>query len=64
MKIAVAGSTGLIGTQLTTLARKEGHDVVEIARQTGFDLLAPDNLEQALTGVETVVDVTHGPSLE
>jgi uncharacterized protein YbjT (DUF2867 family) len=64
MKLAIAGSTGLIGSQLTALARDEGHDVVEIARQTGFDLLAPVNLEQALAGVEVVVDVTQSPSLD
>lgn len=64
MKIAIAGSTGLIGTQLTALARADGHDVVEIARQTGFDLLAPVHLEQALSGVDAVVDVTQSPSLD
>jgi uncharacterized protein YbjT (DUF2867 family) len=60
MHIAVAGATGLIGSQLTALARTEGHDVVEIARETGFDLLAPEpgRLEAALAGVEAVVDVT------
>lgn len=62
MKIAIAGATGRIGSQLTALARKEGHDVVEIARETGFDLLAPGpELEAALTGVDTVVDVTACP---
>jgi uncharacterized protein YbjT (DUF2867 family) len=61
MKIAVAGATGLIGSQLTALARKEGHEVVEIARETGFDLLAPDGLVEALTGAESVVDVTAVP---
>ncbi|GAA1775806.1 NAD(P)H-binding protein [Nocardioides hankookensis] len=62
MKIAVAGATGRIGSQLTALARKEGHEVVEIARETGFDLLSPDSgLEAALAGVEAVVDVTACP---
>ncbi|WP_284534967.1 SDR family oxidoreductase [Nocardioides sp. T2.26MG-1] len=64
MKIAVAGATGLIGAQLTALARKEGHDVVEIARSTGFDLLAPDGLEEALAGAEAVVDVTSSIGLQ
>ncbi len=41
MKIAIAGATGRIGSQLTALARKQGHEVVEIARETGFDLLSP-----------------------
>jgi len=62
MKIAVAGATGNIGSQLTALARKEGHEVVEIARETGFDLLDPGTgLETALAGVDTVVDVTACP---
>ena len=52
MRIAIAGATGLIGSQLTALARKEGHEVVEIARETGFDLTDPetDRLEAALAG--------------
>jgi len=60
MRIAIAGATGLIGSQLTALARKEGHEVVEIARQTGFDLTDPDTdrLAAALAGVEAVVEVT------
>ena len=62
MRIAIAGATGRIGAQLTALARTEGHDVVEIARETGFDLLSPDSgLEQALTGADAVVDVTACP---
>lgn len=60
MRIAIAGATGLIGTQLTALARQEGHEVVEIARETGFDLLAPQpgQLEAALAGADAAVDVT------
>jgi uncharacterized protein YbjT (DUF2867 family) len=60
MHIAIAGATGLIGSQLTALARKEGHEVVEIARETGFDLLSPDTaaLESALAGADAAVDVT------
>jgi len=61
MKIAIAGATGRIGSQLAALARSQGHDVVEIARETGFDLLAPGGLDDALAGVDTVVDVTAGP---
>ena len=64
MRIAVAGATGLIGRQLTALARAEGHEVVEIARETGFDLLDGAGLDDALTGAEVVVDVTQGPSID
>jgi uncharacterized protein YbjT (DUF2867 family) len=58
MRIAIAGATGLVGSQLTALARKEHHEVVEITREAGFDLLAPVGLEEALAGVDAVVDVT------
>jgi uncharacterized protein YbjT (DUF2867 family) len=60
MRIAIAGATGLIGSQLTALARKEGHEVVEIARETGFDLVAADTgpIEAALAGADAAVDVT------
>ena len=61
MRIAIAGATGLIGSQLTALARKEGHDVVEISREAGIDLLAPDGLAEVLAGADAVVDVTACP---
>jgi uncharacterized protein YbjT (DUF2867 family) len=62
MRIAIAGATGRIGSQLAALARAQGHDVVEIARETGFDLLSPDSgLEAALAAVDAVVDVTASP---
>jgi uncharacterized protein YbjT (DUF2867 family) len=64
MKIAVAGATGLVGSQVTALARAQGHEVVELTRGTGFDLLNPDDrLREALTGAAAVVDVTSSPSV-
>jgi uncharacterized protein YbjT (DUF2867 family) len=65
MRIAVAGSTGLIGSQLVALATAAGHEVVEIAPSRGFDLLRPDGrLVEALTGVDAVVDVTQSRTIE
>lgn len=64
MRIAIAGATGLIGRQLTQLATDEGHEVVQIAREAGYDLLAGDGLDDALGGTDTVVDVTQSPSLD
>jgi uncharacterized protein YbjT (DUF2867 family) len=64
MKIAVAGSTGLIGRQVVSIAEAAGHEVVGIARETGFDLLAPTGLAEALAGVEAVIDVTQSPTLD
>lgn len=64
MCIAVAGATGLIGRQLTELATNERHEVVKIARSTGFDLLDSSGLDRALESVDVVVDVTQSPSLD
>ncbi|HEX2856451.1 MAG TPA: SDR family oxidoreductase [Propionibacteriaceae bacterium] len=62
MRMAVAGASGLIGAQLTRLARAEGHDVVELSRRAGVDLTRPDAVGDRLDGVEVVVDVTGPPS--
>jgi uncharacterized protein YbjT (DUF2867 family) len=65
MRIAVAGSTGLIGRQVVARATAQGHEIVEIARSLGFDLRHPDaNLVEALTGADAVIDVTQSPTLD
>jgi len=65
MKIAIAGSTGLVGAQLEALALERGHEVVGLARKTGFDLLVGgDELTEALRGVEAVIDVTQSPAAD
>jgi uncharacterized protein YbjT (DUF2867 family) len=64
MKIAIAGVTGLIGRQVSALSQAAGYDVVGISRSSGFDLLAPVGLDEALKGVDAVIDVTQSPSLD
>lgn len=66
MRIAIAGATGLVGRELVARARKAGHEVVEISRATGVDLVdgSAERLDAALVGVDTVVDVTNSPSVE
>lgn len=61
MRMAVAGASGLIGAQLTRLARAAGHEVVELSRRAGVDLTRPDAVGDQLSGVEVVVDVTGPP---
>ena len=64
MKIAVAGATGRVGRHVVDLLRNDGHNVVSISRSTGVDVITGEGLARALTGVETVVDATSGPSPE
>jgi len=65
MKIAVAGATGIVGRQVVELAEAQGHEVVQLARSTGFNLLKPDErLVDALRGVAAVIDTTSSPSTD
>jgi len=61
VRIAVAGATGNIGARAVAVLQRDGHDVVRISRSFGVDLLTGDGLDEALSGVQTVLDVTNGP---
>jgi nucleoside-diphosphate-sugar epimerase len=58
MKIAVAGATGTAGAHTTTVAKEQGHEVVEISRSRGIDLHTGAGLGAALIGVDVVIDTS------
>ena len=62
MRIAVAGATGNIGALTVSALEDAGHDVVGISRALGVDLMSGAGLDDALAGVEAVVDATNGPA--
>ena len=64
MRIAIAGATGLVGRDLVPLARAGGHDVVGISRAHGVDLVAGTGIDEALAGVEAVIDATNSPTVD
>ncbi|MEV0663113.1 SDR family oxidoreductase [Actinomadura luteofluorescens] len=59
MRIAVAGATGNIGTLTVAALQRDGHEVVRISRSLGVDLTTGEGLDDALAGVDAVVDVTN-----
>jgi uncharacterized protein YbjT (DUF2867 family) len=61
-KIAVTGATGRLGSHLVEILEQRGHDVVAIARSKGVDVVTGDGLDEALAGVETIIDAATGPS--
>jgi uncharacterized protein YbjT (DUF2867 family) len=61
-KITVTGATGRVGSPLVEILVERGHDVVPIARSAGVDVITGDGLEEALAGVETIIDTATGPS--
>jgi uncharacterized protein YbjT (DUF2867 family) len=64
MKISIIGATGLIGSKVVDLLKRDGHDVVAASRATGADVLTGAGLADALTGADVLVDVTNAPSFE
>jgi uncharacterized protein YbjT (DUF2867 family) len=64
MRLAVIGSTGLVGSHLVALAKSRGHDVTGISKESGADVLTGTGLDDALDGVETVVNVIQSPNFE
>jgi uncharacterized protein YbjT (DUF2867 family) len=59
MKLAIAGGTGLVGRHVVAAAQARGHEVVVLSRSAGVDVVSGDGLADALTGVQTIVDVTN-----
>lgn len=57
-RIAVAGGTGLVGAKVVARLEAAGHDAVALTRRTGIDLTTGEGLEEALRGVDAVVDCT------
>ena len=58
MRIAVAGATGNIGARTVAALERDGHETVGISRSLGVDLLTGAGLDDALAGVDAVVDAT------
>ncbi len=61
-KIAVTGATGRLGSHLVEILEQRGHEVVPIARSVGVDVVSGEGLDEALSGVETIIDTATGPT--
>jgi uncharacterized protein YbjT (DUF2867 family) len=60
--IAVTGATGRVGSHLVEILTERGHHVVPIARSKGVDVVSGEGLDEALVGVDTIIDAATGPS--
>ena len=61
-KIAVAGATGRVGRHVVEVLRTRGYDVVPMSRASGVDVVTGSGLEEALVGVDCIVDAATGDS--
>ena len=64
MKIVVIGGTGLIGSKLVEKLRKDGHEPLAAAPDTGVNTITGEGLAEALEGAQVVVDVANAPAWE
>jgi uncharacterized protein YbjT (DUF2867 family) len=64
MKILVIGGSGLIGKKLVKRLRDGGHEAVPASPSSGVNSLTGAGLDEAMSGVDAVVDVTNSPSWE
>lgn len=64
MKTVVIGGTGLIGSRLIPMLVADGDEAVAASPDTGVNTVTGEGLADALTGVDTVVDVSNSPSFE
>jgi uncharacterized protein YbjT (DUF2867 family) len=62
MLIAVAGASGRLGHHLVDVLQERGHGVVPISRTHGIDLTTAVGLEQAMTGVDAIIDAATWPT--
>jgi uncharacterized protein YbjT (DUF2867 family) len=62
MLIAVAGATGRLGSHLVEVLEERRHGVVPISRTHGIDLTTAVGLEQALAGVDCIIDAATSPT--
>jgi uncharacterized protein YbjT (DUF2867 family) len=58
-RVAVVGGTGVAGRHVVEAVRRSGHDAVVIARSVGVDVITGAGLDEALAGVDSVVDVLN-----
>ena len=63
-RIAVAGATGSLGHHIVDVLEERGHEVVQMSRSLGVDVVTGEGLAEALEGVETVIDAASHPSPE
>jgi uncharacterized protein YbjT (DUF2867 family) len=61
MKIVVIGGTGLIGSQVASDLREQGHEVIAAAPSTGVNTITGEGLGEALAGARVVIDVANAP---
>ncbi len=59
MRVAVIGGTGLVGGHAVAALERAGHVAVVVARSRGIDVASGAGLDEALDGVNAVIDASN-----
>lgn len=59
--LAILGATGTLGRSVVAAARGDGHEVREIARSRGIDVMTGQGLAAALEGVDAIIECLKPP---
>lgn len=59
MRVAVAGGTGVVGCYVVDALAEAGHTPVTLSRGRGVDLVTGTGLQEAVSGVDVVIDVSN-----
>jgi uncharacterized protein YbjT (DUF2867 family) len=62
MKIVVIGGTGALGSKIVGKLQEDGHETVAASPQSGVDTITGEGLDEALAGVDVVVDAANAPA--
>lgn len=62
MRIAIIGGSGTVGRHTLRAVQEAGHEAVPLSRSRGVDVTTGQGLDDALAGVDVVIDVTNMPA--
>jgi uncharacterized protein YbjT (DUF2867 family) len=63
-RVAVAGATGRVGRHVVDVLCERGYEVIRMSRASDVDVISGFGLDEALRGVDAIVDAATGPSSE
>lgn len=64
MKFLVIGGSGLIGSKVVQRLNALGHQTIAASPSSGVDTITGKGLDEAMAGVDTVIDLANSPSFE
>jgi len=62
--MVVIGGTGRIGSNVVSILRQGGHEVIAASSNSAVNTITGEGLEEAMAGTQVVVDLANSPSFK